>query len=158
MATMRDNATRVKRFRELKATLRTNRQRLLVGLDIAQAAHEAQVRHAHTRIVVPQFTIANTTRGFTQLWARLQQALATERMAAELQAGLLPAEFAAVLPQLIYRPDRNRPETKALEAKQRAEEAMSNRAAAMDYAKAQAELAEAVAQLQAIQKLRKVRG
>ncbi|MFA7242438.1 MAG: F0F1 ATP synthase subunit epsilon [Sulfuricellaceae bacterium] len=48
-------------------------------------------------------------------------------------------------------------ETKALEAKQRAEEAMSNRAAAMDYAKAQAELAEAVAQLQAIQKLRKIR-
>ena len=47
---------------------------------------------------------------------RRQQALATERMAAELQAGLLPAEFAAVLPQLIYRPDRNRPETKALEA------------------------------------------
>jgi F-type H+-transporting ATPase subunit epsilon len=49
-------------------------------------------------------------------------------------------------------------ETKALEAKQRAEEAMSNRAAAMDYAKAQSELAEAVAQLQAIQKIRKIRG
>ncbi len=46
-------------------------------------------------------------------------------------------------------------EAKALEAKQRAEEAMKNRSAAMDYAKAQAELAEAVAQLQAIKKLRK---
>ncbi len=47
---------------------------------------------------------------------RRQQALAIERMAAELQAGTLPAEFSPVLPQLIYRPDRNRPETKALEA------------------------------------------
>jgi transposase len=74
MTTMQDNVQRVKRFRELKATLRTNRQRLLVGLDIAEAAHEVQVRHAHTRIVVPQCTIPNTTRGFTQLWARLQQA------------------------------------------------------------------------------------
>lgn len=49
-------------------------------------------------------------------------------------------------------------ETKALEAKQRAEDAMKNRAAAMDYAKAQSELAEAVAQLHAIQKIRKIRG
>ncbi|MBS4098390.1 MAG: F0F1 ATP synthase subunit epsilon [Sulfuricella sp.] len=48
-------------------------------------------------------------------------------------------------------------ETKALEAKQRAEDAMKNRAAAMDYARAQSELAEAVAQLQAIQKIRKIR-
>jgi hypothetical protein len=32
MATVRDNVTRVKRFRELKATLRTDRSRLLVGL------------------------------------------------------------------------------------------------------------------------------
>lgn len=46
-------------------------------------------------------------------------------------------------------------EAKALEAKQAAEEAMKDRSAAMDYAKAQAELAEAVAQLAAIQKLRK---
>jgi len=74
MTTMKDNGQRVKRFRELKATLRTNRARLLVGLDIAEAAHEIQVRHAHTRIVVPQLTIPNSTRGFTQLWARIQQA------------------------------------------------------------------------------------
>ena len=74
MITMQDNAMRVKRFRELKATLRTNRQRLLVGLDIARAEHVVQVRHAHTRIVGPPLTIPNTTRGFTQLWTRLQQA------------------------------------------------------------------------------------
>ncbi len=73
MPTMRDNATRVKRFRELKATLRTNRQRLLVGLDIAQAEHVVHLRHAHTRVVVPQLTIPNTTRDFAQLWARIQQ-------------------------------------------------------------------------------------
>jgi exoribonuclease-2 len=45
-----------------------------------------------------------------------QQAAAIERMVAELAAGHLPAEFAPILPQLIYKPDRNRPETKALEA------------------------------------------
>lgn len=46
-------------------------------------------------------------------------------------------------------------EAKALEAKRHAEEAMRNRASEMDYAKAQVELAEAVAQIAAIQKLRK---
>jgi exoribonuclease-2 len=45
-----------------------------------------------------------------------QQAAAVERMVAELAAGHLPPEFAPILPQLIYKPDRNRPETKALEA------------------------------------------
>lgn len=48
-------------------------------------------------------------------------------------------------------------EAKALDAKRRAEEAMKDRSSAIDYAKAQAELAEAMAQLQAIQKLRKRR-
>ena len=46
-------------------------------------------------------------------------------------------------------------EAKAMEAKRAAEEAMRDRSSAMDYAKAQAELAQAVAQLSAIQKLRK---
>ena len=46
-------------------------------------------------------------------------------------------------------------EAKAVAAKEAAMEAMKNRASDMDYAKAQAELAEAVAQIQAIQKLRK---
>jgi F-type H+-transporting ATPase subunit epsilon len=46
-------------------------------------------------------------------------------------------------------------EAKAIAAKEAAMEAMKNRATDMDYAKAQAELAEAVAQIQAIQKLRK---
>jgi F-type H+-transporting ATPase subunit epsilon len=46
-------------------------------------------------------------------------------------------------------------EAKALDAKKRAEEAMADKSAEMDYARAQAELAEAMAQLAAIQKLRR---
>jgi len=57
METVRDNAVRVKRFRELKTTLRTNRQRLLVGIDVAQAEHVIHLRHAHTRVVVPTLTM-----------------------------------------------------------------------------------------------------
>ena len=50
---------------------------------------------------------------------------------------------------------RDLDEAKAMDAKKRAEELMANRSAELDYARAQAELAEAVAQLAAIQKLRK---
>lgn len=49
----------------------------------------------------------------------------------------------------------NLDETKAIEAKKRAEEAMRDRSSTIDYARAQSELGEAVAQLAAIQKLRK---
>jgi len=44
-----------------------------------------------------------------------QQALAIERMAHELKSGTLPDEFPPLLKPLLYKPDRNRPETKALE-------------------------------------------
>lgn len=47
-------------------------------------------------------------------------------------------------------------EAKALEAKRAAEEALKDKAATMDYAQAQAELAQAIAQLAAIKKLRKL--
>lgn len=46
-------------------------------------------------------------------------------------------------------------ESQALAAKQRAEQALSDRKADFDYAKAQVELAEAVAQLRTLQSLRK---
>jgi F-type H+-transporting ATPase subunit epsilon len=46
-------------------------------------------------------------------------------------------------------------EARAIEAKRIAEEAMRDRTGAMEYAQAQAELAQAIAQLQAIEKLRK---
>jgi len=48
-------------------------------------------------------------------------------------------------------------EASATEAKRAAEEAMRDKSSEMDYAKAQAELIEAVAQLHAIQKLRGVK-
>ena len=48
-------------------------------------------------------------------------------------------------------------EAAALEAKQRAEQALADRTSDMDFAKAQAELAEAVAQIQAIERLRKIK-
>ncbi|MBX3687306.1 MAG: F0F1 ATP synthase subunit epsilon [Rhodocyclaceae bacterium] len=46
-------------------------------------------------------------------------------------------------------------EAKALEAKSKAEEALKNQSSKLDYARAQSELAEAIAQLAAIQRLRK---
>jgi len=49
-------------------------------------------------------------------------------------------------------------EAKALEAKRRAEDALAGQTAEFEYAKAQAELAEAIAQLRAIEQLRKMRG
>lgn len=48
-------------------------------------------------------------------------------------------------------------EAKANEAKKQAEEALANKSAKIDYAKAQAELAEAIAQLQAITRMREKR-
>ena len=50
---------------------------------------------------------------------------------------------------------RDLDEAKAMDSKKKAEEAMVDRSSEMDYARAQAELAEAVAQLAAIQRLRK---
>jgi len=44
-----------------------------------------------------------------------QQALAIERMVQDLKASRLPDEFGPLLAQLLYKPDRNRIETKALE-------------------------------------------
>jgi len=74
MPTLRDNTIRIKRFRDLKATLRINRDRLLVGIDVALAAHVVHLRQAHTRVLIPSLTIPNTTRGFAQLWAAIEQA------------------------------------------------------------------------------------
>lgn len=49
-------------------------------------------------------------------------------------------------------------EARALEAKRSAEDAIQNRASNIDYAQAQAELVEAIAQLRAIQQIRKRTG
>lgn len=50
---------------------------------------------------------------------------------------------------------RDLDEAKALDAKNKAEEALASRKSELDYARAQAELVEAIAQLAAIEKLRK---
>ena len=52
---------------------------------------------------------------------------------------------------------RDLDEAKALDAKKKAEEDMASRSSQLDYAHAQAELASAIAQLDAIEKLRKRR-
>ena len=48
-------------------------------------------------------------------------------------------------------------EAAALEAKRRAEDALAQRQSDIDYARAQAELAEAIAKLQMLERLRKIR-
>jgi F-type H+-transporting ATPase subunit epsilon len=53
---------------------------------------------------------------------------------------------------------QNLDEAAAIEAKRRAEETLAGRVAQFEYAKAQVELAEAIAQLRAIEKLRKMKG
>jgi F-type H+-transporting ATPase subunit epsilon len=52
---------------------------------------------------------------------------------------------------------RDLDEAAAMEAKRRAEDALAGQTAEFEYAKAQAELAEAIAQLRAIEKLRKMK-
>jgi hypothetical protein len=71
MTSIRANAIRIKRFRELKATLRTSRDRLLVGIDMAKDRHVAQVKLAHTQILDQRLVIPNTQAGFTTFWTHL---------------------------------------------------------------------------------------
>ena len=52
---------------------------------------------------------------------------------------------------------QNLDEAAAIDAKRRAEDALAGQTAEFEYAKAQAELAEAIAQLRAIEKLRKLK-
>jgi transposase len=89
MQIIRPNAIRIKRFRELKETLRTQRDRLLVGIDIAKAQHVAQVRLAHTRVVDPKLSIPNTAAGFAAFWAHLARRQA-ESGAPEIVCALEP--------------------------------------------------------------------
>ena len=89
MTTMRDNAMRVKRFRELKATLRTQRERLLVGIDMAKAQDVAQVRLAHTQLLDKALTIPNTRAGFDAFWAHLARRR-TETGVAEIVCAVEP--------------------------------------------------------------------
>lgn len=73
MAKMRDTVQRVKRFRELRATLRTERARLRIGLDIGKTHHVAQLRLAQTRILEKAVTIPNTMAGLRAFWRQVHQ-------------------------------------------------------------------------------------
>lgn len=88
MPSLRSNAIRIKRFRELKATLRINRDRLLVGIDIGKSQHVAQLRVAHGPIVAAKVVIPNTTAGFAALGRQVtaaQQATACAEVVAALE-------------------------------------------------------------------------
>lgn len=80
---------------------------------------------------------------------------ATEELEFYVSGGILEVQphVVTVLADTAARA-RDLDEAAALAAKQRAEEALKNRQSDIDYARAQAELAEAVAQLRSIRRLR----
>ncbi len=80
---------------------------------------------------------------------------ATEELSFYVSGGMLEVQphMVTVLADTALRA-KDLDEAAALKAKERAEDALKNRQANIDYAHAQAELAEAVAQLRTIQKLR----
>jgi F-type H+-transporting ATPase subunit epsilon len=88
---------------------------------------------------------------------RIKQPDVTEETLIFLSGGMLEVQpgLVTVLADTAIR-GHDLDEAKAIAAKEAAEEAMKNRSTDMDFAKAQAELAEAVAQIQAINKLRKI--
>lgn len=87
---------------------------------------------------------------------RIKQSEQTEETLIFISGGMLEVQpgLITVLADTAIR-GHDLDEAKAIAAKEAAEEAMRNRSSDIDYAAAQAELAEAVAQIQAIQKLRK---
>ena len=87
---------------------------------------------------------------------RIQLADAAEEVVIFISGGMLevqPGMITVLADTAIRGADLD--EAKAVAAKTAAEEAMKNRTSDMDYAKAQAELSEAMAQIQAIERLRK---
>jgi F-type H+-transporting ATPase subunit epsilon len=87
---------------------------------------------------------------------RIKQPGTTEETVIFLSGGMLevqPGTITVLADTAIRGADLDK--AKAVAAKEAAEEAMRNRTSDIDYAKAQAELAEAVAQIQAIERLRK---
>ncbi|MDZ4142894.1 MAG: F0F1 ATP synthase subunit epsilon [Methylotenera sp.] len=87
---------------------------------------------------------------------RIKQSNEAEEVLIYISGGLLEVQpgVVTVLADTAVR-GHDLDEAKAIAAKEAAIEAMSNRTSDMDYAKAQAELSEALAQIQAIERLRK---
>jgi len=82
----------------------------------------------------------------------------SEELAFYISGGILEVQphLITVLADTAIRAD-DLDEAKALEAKKRAEDALADKSATIDFVRAQAELAEAAAQLQAISRLRKTK-
>ncbi|MGZ8261499.1 MAG: F0F1 ATP synthase subunit epsilon [Methylotenera sp.] len=87
---------------------------------------------------------------------RIKQATEAEETLIFISGGILEVQpgMITVLADTAVR-GHDLDEVKAIAAKEAAMEAMQNRTSDMDYAKAQAELSEALAQIQAIERLRK---
>ncbi|HAF00038.1 MAG TPA: F0F1 ATP synthase subunit epsilon [Methylophilaceae bacterium] len=87
---------------------------------------------------------------------RIKQSSETEETLIFISGGMLEVQpgMITVLADTAIR-GHDLDEAKAIAAKEAAEEAMKNNASQVDYAKAQAELSEAIAQIQAIEKLRR---
>lgn len=100
----------------------------------------------------------------TQLLTRLKpgevrvQSLDGDELSFYVSGGMLEVQphLVTVLADTAIRAD-DLDEAQALEAKERAERLLADKAADIDYARAQAELAESMAQLAAIRKLRQKR-
>lgn len=89
---------------------------------------------------------------------RIQEASSSQETLILVKGGMLevqPGRITVLADAAIRGDDLD--EAKALEAKKAAEEAIQNRGSDLDYAKAKVELAEAVAHLEAIDKLRRAR-
>jgi F-type H+-transporting ATPase subunit epsilon len=87
---------------------------------------------------------------------RIKQSNDAEEVLIYISGGLLEVQpgVVTVLADTAVR-GHDLDEAKAIAAKEVAEEAIKNRTSDMDYAKAQAELSEALAQIQVIERLRK---
>jgi F-type H+-transporting ATPase subunit epsilon len=133
---------------------------LTMHVDIVSA--EKEIFSGTAEMVVA--TLANGEVGIlprhTPLLARMRPGevrikTATDELHFYVSGGMLEVQphVVTVLADTAVRA-RDLDEAAALKAKERAEDAIKNRQADIDYAKAQAELAEAVAQLRTIKKLR----
>ena len=92
-----------------------------------------------------------------QRWAEAEDSLRrTEQLVLDLEIKYLRPEVLWGW-ALVKMSQRDLDESVALEAKRQAEEAMKDQKTDMDFARAQAELAEAVAQLNMIRKLRETK-
>lgn len=87
---------------------------------------------------------------------RIKQSNETEETLIFISGGILEVQpgFVTVLADTAVR-GHDLDEAKAIAAKAAAEEALKNRTSDIDYAKAQVELSEALAQIQTIERLRK---